>query len=324
MRRAVVALLMLAGLGWAQPAKKFAMVLKVQGTVTNRSVPVLTGELWAPGDSIEMAPGSQVTVLLLNKGERQEISGKGSLEVASEGLKLHGGCAARVLSSTQLKMTLNGENHRQLGGMVLREKTSVVENSPLDQIEIEPGGVKISRPAEAGSPPPLKFSYLSRYENPILKLDLKSVKIPPLAKPTDSLFTAEVKGQKQGNRWVWEAPWPSQGPPARALEVIETATQTRQLYTRIYQSNSQEQSELSDARKQVADWAQQEPATIGPWVYLANLLEEKGELEAALEALKPALTLQPKDEGLVQMHARLLIDLGRYADAAEVLKTAKN
>ena len=55
-----------------------------------------------------------------------------------------------------------------------------------------------------------------------------------------------------------------------------------------------EQSELSTARQRVADWAQQEPGTSGPSVYLANLLEEKGQLEAALEALKPALALQPK------------------------------
>ena len=322
MRRTLVAIIMLAGLGWAQPAKKVAMVLKVAGTVTHQSDPVVTGQLWAPGDSIKMAPGSQVTVLMLNKGERQEISGKGSLEVASEGLKLNG-CTARTLSSTQLRLGLNGENHRQIGGLVLRDSASAVINSVLDQIEIASSGLKISRPAEAGNPPGLQFRYFKLYENPIINPELTSVKVPPIGDPKVCIYAPEVRAQRQGDRWVWDVPWPLEGPPVHALEVLDTAANERRLYTRVYHANAKEQSELSAARKKVADWAKQEPGTIGPAVYMANLLEEKGQLEGALEALKPALALQPKDTGLVQMRARLLIDLGRYADAAAALKAIK-
>jgi hypothetical protein len=322
MRRVLVGLLMAVSLGWAQPARKVAMVLKVQGGVSNQSSPVLTGQLWGPGDSIELAQGSQVTVLLLNRGERQEISGKGSLEVAPEGLKLHGGCSARELPSTQMKLALNGENHRQIAGMVLRNAASEPKNSPLDQIQLDPGGVKVSCPSGSGSPPSLQFYYLKKYDNPILNSDLQRVRMPALTKATDVLAAPEITGQKQAERWVWEAPWPSQG-GAVALEVLDPATQSRQLYTRVHQPDSQQQSELSTAREKIASWTQQDPGTIGPSVYLANLLEEMGQLQAALEALGPALSLEPKDEGLVQMKARLLIDLGRYADAADTLRTAR-
>ncbi len=324
MKRAVVAMIMLAGLGWAQPAKKVAMVLKVAGAVTHQSDPVVTGQLWAPGDSIKLASGSQVTVLMLNKGEREEISGEGSLEVASEGLKLHGDCTAKVLSSTQLRLALNGENHRQIGGMVLRDSASVVNNSVLDRIEINSTGLKISRPAEAGNPPILQFSYFKQYEDPILNADGTVVKVPPLGDPKAAISAPVVKGRSQGTRWVWDVPWPVTGPPARALEVLDPAGKTRLLYARVYHASAREQSELEAARKKVADWTKAEPGTIGPAVYLANLLEEKGELEGALEALKPALALQPHDQGLLEMRARLLIDLGRYADAVETLKATKN
>ena len=54
---------MLAGLGWAQPAKKVAMVLQVQGKVASNSSPVLTGQLWSSRDHIEL--GARVTVLLI-------------------------------------------------------------------------------------------------------------------------------------------------------------------------------------------------------------------------------------------------------------------
>ena len=315
-------MLLVVSLGWAQPAKKVAMVLKVRGSVTNQSVPVITGQFWAAGDSIELGQGSQVTVLLLNQGERQEISGKGSLEVAPDGLSLHGGCAAKVFASSQLKLALNGENHRQIAGMVLRSSAEAAQNSPLDQIEIEPGGLKISSPAGAGNPPRLKFFFLKKYENPILNSDLQRVRMPAMARPADTVSAPEVKGQKQGNRWVWEAAWPSEG-PAPALEVFDPASQKRQLYTRIHQTTALQRSQLTAVRKEVAKWAQQEPGTIGPSVYLANLLEEMGQLEAALEALKPALALQPKDQGLVQMRARLLLDLGRYGAAAAALKSIR-
>ncbi|MFN8610823.1 MAG: hypothetical protein U0931_24995 [Vulcanimicrobiota bacterium] len=323
MKRIAAGVLLLAGLSWATPPRKLAMVLTVRGNVTNRSVPVLTGQLWSQGDSISLGPGSQVTVLLLNRGERQEISGKGALEVAEQGLTLRGACSARVLPSTQLKVSLNGENQRQCAGMVLRGAVPIA-NSAFDRVLSEPEGLKLARAAAAGNPPRLTFKFLKQYDNPTLSLNLKSVKLPPPAKAEDTLFATEIEGQAQGDRWVWEVAWPPSGPSARALEVLETSTQTRQLYTRIYQCSPEERLELAAAREQVSQWAQKEPGTIGPYVYLACLLEEKGDLESALEALQPGLAGQPKDEGLVQMRARLLTDLGRYGDAARALKSLGN
>ncbi|MBS2033826.1 tetratricopeptide repeat protein [bacterium] len=323
MKRTLVGMLILAATGWAQPAKKVAMVLKVDGMVLNHSTPVMTGELWSSGDNIELTPGSKVTVLLLNKGERQEISGKGSLEVGADGLNPKG-CSAKVLSSTQLKLAMNGENHRQIGGMVVRDGAKAVENSVFDRIEVTPQGIRISRPAAAGVPPKLKCYFLDQFYNPVLNGDLKTIKMPPLEAPPQSAFAPLVSGQKQGKRWTWDVPWPlEEAPKSYALEVFPATpegSKLADLYTRLYHGSSQDQAELAAAKKTVAAWAKREPGTVGPAVYMANLLDEKGQLQEALEALKPALALQPNDPGLLQIQARLLVDLGRYADAAKSLK----
>ncbi|MFN8612768.1 MAG: tetratricopeptide repeat protein [Vulcanimicrobiota bacterium] len=327
MKRVIAAVLM-AGLAWAQPGQKVAMVLKVEGKVLNQQGAVVTGQLWAPGDKIQLTQGSRVTVLMLNKGQRQEIGGLGSVEVAAGGLKLQGRCTARDLASTQLRLALTGDNHRQIGGMVLRGASKKLANSVFDQIEVDAHGLKISRPAQEGAPPKLQFCFLDQYYIPALNKDLKSMEMPPMENLPQPAFAPQISGKAEGQRWTWEVPWPLEDPSrSYGLKVIPVENPTPKdplLYTRVYHSSDQEQKDLAAAREQVKVWKKKEPGSQGPSVYLANLLDEKGQLQAALEALKPALSQNPHDSGLLQMRARLLMDLGRYAQAAQALKAVKN
>lgn len=325
MKRTLVGLFILAGLGWAQPAKKVAMVLQVEGKVASNSAPVMTGQLWSSGDRIELGAGSRVTVLMLNQGERQEITGQGSLEVLPTALKLAGKCASKVLSSTQLRLALNGDNHRQIGGMVFRDSVAEVKNSVLDRVEIAPEGVQVSCPAGAGDPPQLKFYFLDHYAGPMFNANLQGLKLFEKTEPLGAAFSTQVSAQKQADRWVWQVPWPLEDvPKSYALEAFPTQEPKElQLYTRVYHSSPQDLSELTSARQKVAAWASREPSSPGPSLYLASLLEEKGELQNALEALQPALALKPRDPGLAQMKARILLDLGHYADAAQTLKAVQ-
>ena len=325
MKRRLVGLFILAGLGWAQPAKKVAMVLQVEGKVVSDSAPVMTGQLWSSGDRIELGAGSRVTVLMLNRGERQEITGQGSLEVLPAALKLAGKCASKVLTSTQLRLALNGDYHRQIGGMVLRDAVAQVKNSTLNRVEIAPEGVKVSCQAGAGEPPQLKFYFLDHYVGPVLNADLNGLKMPDQSEPPASAFSTQVTAQKQAGRWVWQVPWPLEDPPkSYALEAFPTKEpKSLQLYTRVYHSSPQDLSELAVARQKVAAWAGREPSSTGPSLYLASLLEERGQLQNAIQALEPALALKPHDPGLAQMKARLLLDLGHYADAAQTLQAVR-
>ncbi len=75
------------------------------------------------------------------------------------------------------------------------------------------------------------------------------------------------------------------------------------------------------AREQVRQWIEREPQSPEPWVYLASLLEEKGFLEEAVAGVNTALKLQPNDQGLIDMKARLLLDLGRYWQASQLKPT---
>ena len=78
--------------------------------------------------------------------------------------------------------------------------------------------------------------------------------------------------------------------------------------------------ELETARQDCLQWAEGEPKSYEPWLIYATLLEEKGRLEEASRILDKALQLEPAEPGLIQMKARLLMDLGRYGQAADLLK----
>ena len=309
--RTLIALL-LAGVALAQPTpKKVAMVLKAEG-----SPEVLTGQMWSDGQSIDLPVGSKVTVLLLNKGERVELTGKGKIQVSLRGLALKG-VKSRSLESTQVKLALNGENQRQIGGMTLRKAASKPWDSALDRVEVSSDGLTLSRSAGAGSPPSLEFVYLDQETMPTLMSDFQSVAEAKL--PTQSVFTTQVQGKQVGSRWQWQAPWPLEDTPkAYSLRVFDPSSQKLSLWTRLYHASAREEKELTAAREQVAQWSRREPQSPQPWVYLANLLEEKGLLEEALAATESALSLRPGDQGVLNTKARLLLDLGRYTQASQL------
>ncbi len=309
--RTLIALL-LAGVALAQPApKKVAMVLKAEG-----SPEVLTGQMWSDGQSIDLPAGSRVTVLLLNKGERLELSGKGKVQVSTRGLSLKG-VQSKSLASTQVRLALNGENQRQIGGMTLRRVASKPWDSSLDRVEVTPEGLTLSRPDGKGAPPPLKFVYLDQETMPTLLSNFETV--AESGRPAKSVFATQVSGHEVGGRWQWQAPWPLEDTPkAYSLRVFDPSSQKLSLWTRLYHASAQEETELAAARKQVAQWSQLEPKSPQPWVYLANLLEEKGFLEEALAATDSALSLRPGDPGVLNTKARLLLDLGRYSQASQL------
>lgn len=305
-------MLLLAGVALAEPTpKKVAMVLKAEGPSQ-----ALTGQMWAAGDRIQLPAGAKVTVLLLNQGERVELSGGGSVEVSSSGLRLQG-AQSKKLASTQVRLALTGENQRQIGGMTLRNTKPPDYNSVLDRVEVSETGVSVSRPAAAGVPPRVQFVYQDRDNVASLATDFEALK--KLQPPEQSVFSTQVAGRKVGSRWVWEAPWPLEdAPKSYSLRVFPVPSGPMLLWTRLYHPGSEELKELASAREQVRQWVRREPRSVEPWVYLANLLEEKGRLEEALGALQSALALRPQDTGLLEMKARLLLDLGRYLQAYQV------
>lgn len=316
LRRSLV-VLWLVGLALAEPMpKKIAMVLKAEGNSS-----ALTGQMWAAGDRVNLPAGAKVTVLLLNKGERIEITGAGTVVVARGGLNLLEGARSKKLSTTQVSLALTGENHRQVGGMTVRNDKlpppAPKYNLELDRVEVSEAGVLVSRPAGSGAPPRLRFLYLDPEGMPNLTADFNALARSPV--PEKSVFTTQVAGRAEGNRWFWQAPWPlEESPRSYSLRVFPVPSGPLQLWTRLYHPSVGETKALAAARQQVKKWVQREPASAEPWVYLANLLEEKGQLEEALKALDSALALQPGDKGLLEMKARLLMDLGRYLQAYKV------
>lgn len=308
----------LVGLGWAQPQpKKVAMVLSAQGNPK-----VVTGQMWSAGDHFEMPAGSKVTLLLLNKGQRVELSGQGSVDVSAGGLATKG-TQSKVLTSTQVRLAVSGENQRQIGGMTLRNKPNeLVWNSPLDRIAISPEGVVLSRPAGVGSPPRLQFCFEEPAELPNLAENFKL--LAESSVPASSVFVTQADGLKAGLRWQWQAPWPLEDPPkGYNLKVFELPSKKLLLLTRLHHADALETSNLAAAVREARQWTKREPHSIEPWVYLSTVLADKGRLEESLSALNSAQALRPADPGLSAMKVRLLLDLGRYRQASELLTPAK-
>lgn len=297
-----------------------AMVLKVQGKPTahpmvNVNEPVITGQRWDQGWEIDLPPGSKLTVLLLEKGERLEIAGSGKVKVTAKGLDC-GSCATTSLASTQHRLSLTGENHRQIGGITMRGASNT--GSLVDNIEVAEQGkaLLISCPASQGQPPELNYQYYYYFSQPNFNSTLQVVR------QTDSstLQTGSLKGIAQGSRWQWSLPIPQSEPRSTLGLRLSDAKGTEWLYTKAYVSTGEDQSSLASARSDLEGWATQEPESPEPWLVYATLLEEKGYLQEAQEKLARALQLQPKDPGLIQMQIRLLVDLGRYEQARELLK----
>lgn len=322
---------------FAAPVRK-AMVLAVSGPVVahpfaNSNEKVVTGQMWSEGCQVDVPAGASLTVLMLSKGERLKIEGGGKFSVAAEGLVLQG-CKSTVLASNQHKLSLTGENHRQIGGVTVRSDMQTVDGW-LDRVAVAPEGVTVSMPAGAGNPPALEFEFYYSYGWPNISRDLQRVFLPDRGMKYASPL---IEGKTEGSRWVWTAPWPAEkdAPQTSGLRVDvprgkESLLPPRpqldpdrnrpdMLYTRVARLTPADLQELEEARAAAEAWSAQEPSSPQPWVVYANLLDEKCCLEEANQVLERALALQPDDEGLRQMKSRVLVDLGRYGQAVGVLK----
>lgn len=300
-----------------------AMVLKVDGPVLAGPQKVLTGQFLDLGSSLQLAAGSSLTLLMLNKGQRLEIKGQGSLQLNASGLELKG-CSSRVLDSNQQKLSLTGENHRAIGGAVLRGPVPMtLTTTPFDKIEVLDGAkpaMLVSRPAGEGSPPSLRFGYTSPYTRPSLSNDGTAT----VGRPNSvEIEAASVPGEVAAGRWQWRIPWPASDQKSLSLTLKSLDKDESLLYTFVYLTSPQEEKELHGMARAAQQWSVREPKNIQPFVLYASLLAERGRLEEARQQLDKALAIANKEAGLLQMKSNVLTELGRYSQAGALLKSTR-
>jgi hypothetical protein len=300
----------------AAPTRR-AMVLAVQGEVLSGSQPIRSGQLLDDSSLLDLKHNATVTLILLNKGQRVAVEGEGQLRFSTEGLAPSAGARVRVLDSNQQKVTLNGENHRSVGGLITRDVEvgrTPLDSTVFDSVEVLEGhGVLVSRPAGQGPPPALCFHFLASYTLPDLTKDGKAACLLHLKEK--AIWSPVIQGHRIESRWVWEAVWPKLDYQSMGLVVTEEEEFEPLLYTWLYRAGSQEQSQLLSLAREVESWRAREPESIEPLVLYASLLEDRRYLEAANQQLDKALALKNKEPGLLEMKARVLTELGRYSEA---------
>jgi hypothetical protein len=323
-----VSLALLSGLAWGQPPSK-AMVLESSGSAQLKSgrieEKVLTGQIWREGDSVVVQPNSQLTVLVLGKGERLTIAGPAKVAIGPKGVTVNGG-AAKGRTVVQHKLALTGENHRQIGGNSLRDtEPAQALSSKMDSVQISMDAhpvVTLSRKASGTPARPVVVTVESEFVRPDLSQDLRSV---VRGKQRRVFATIAAEGVLRGDSAVYEAKLPAGEPGTLlALRVRDEQSGDELLYTRLYYPLPTDRQLVTDARRDAEQWAKKEPNSAAPWLVLAQVLEEKGQLMQARDAVIKALTLRPKDEGLLQMKARLEMDLGDYVNAARSVELARS
>lgn len=323
-----VALGLLARLAWGEPASK-AMVLESTGSAQLKSGrtqdKVLTGQIWREGDSVVVNAKGQLTVLVLGKGERLTISGPATVTVGSAGVTVRGG-STKGLSAVQPKLALTGENHRQIGGNAIRSELKPAQlSSKLGSVEVNLDSrpvVTVTRPAADSPGKSVVFSLESDFVRPDLTGDLDNV-VRGGARRSYASIPAEAVVANGVS--TYQATMPEGEPGSLvALRVTDEQSGEELLYTRLYYPVPGDGAQVEQARKDAEEWARREPRNPGPWLVYAQVLEEKGLLSRALEAVSKALALRPHDEGLLQMKARLQMDLGDYASAAKSVKAARS
>ncbi|ODT73419.1 hypothetical protein ABS71_07180 [bacterium SCN 62-11] len=296
------------------------MVLAVQGKVSAYQKPVVTGQLLDDSSVLDLPGGSSVTLLVLNKGERVAVSGQGRLQLSDQGVQVRDGATLRVIDSNQQKLSLNGENHRTIGGMTTRSLEvgrTVLNSTSIDRVEVREGqGLMISRPAGTGSPPSLTFRFTPVYKLPEV-VDGKPVCLLP--DKDVYLWSPVVPGQRVGSRWQWEVGWPKEDLKTMGLVITEADEPTPLLYTWVYQTSPEEEEQLRTLGQEVKAWSQREPKSVEPMVVFASVLEDRGFLERAVQQIDQALALKNDEPGLLEMKARVLTELGRYAEADQLL-----
>jgi len=314
--------LALIGSAQAESARR-AMVLKVDGPVSAGNGKVLTGQFLDAGSSLQLPAGSSLTLLMLNKGQRLEIKGKGSLQLTASGVDLKG-CSSRVLDSNQQKLSLTGENHRAIGGAVLRvPPIKLLTSTPFDKIEVLDGtrpAMLLSRPAGEGVPPTLRFDYSTAYTRPRL---VANGKVELLRGQSVQIESAQVSGEMSAGRWNWRIPWPATDQKSLSLTVNPLDQDEPVLYTFVYLTSPQEEKELRSVARETQQWSAREPQSIQPFVLYASLLAERGRLEEARQQLDKALAISKNEPGLLEMKAHVLTELGRYQQAGALRKSTR-
>ena len=311
--------LTMTGLSEAAPTRR-AMVLAVQGKVLTNQTPVVTGQLLDDASVLELPSHSSLTLLVLNKGERVSVSGQGRLQLSEQGVQVRDGATLRVIDSNQQKLSLNGENHRSIGGMTTRSVEvgrTVLSSTGIDRVEVREGqGLMISRPAGAGAPPALTFRFTPAYKLPEIVAGKPVCLLPD---KDVYLWSPEVPGQRVGSRWQWEVGWPKVDLKTMGLVITEADEPAPVLYTWVYQTSPEEEEQLRSLGQEVKAWSEREPNSVEPLVVYASVLEDRGFLERAVQQLDRALALKSKEPGLLEMKARVLTELGRYTEAGQLL-----
>lgn len=323
-----MSMLLFTGLAWTQPASK-AMVLESTGSAQLKSgriqEKVLSGQIWREGDTVVVEPGTRLTVLVLGKGERLTIAGPARVVIGARGVTVNGGLV-KGKTVVQHKLALTGENHRQIGGNSLRSVQSADQlSAKLDTVHISMDVrpvVTVSRKTSETPGKSVVFTLESEFVKPDLSVDLKSV-VRGEARTTFASVPADAV--IRDGLATYRATMPASDPGSMvALRVRDEQSGEELLYTRLYYPLPGDSKALAVARRDAEQWAKKEPNSPAPWLVLAQVLEEKGQLDQARDAVSKALVLRPADEGLLQMKARLEMDLGDYLNAAKSVNAARS
>lgn len=318
---------LMATMGWAAESRK-AMVLRADGpqaslTQEGKKIPVVRGQMWNAGDRISLPAKSTLTVMLLSQGKRLQVEGPANVTLQNDGIDVKDGGKVRELKSVEHKLALSGENHRQFGGMTVRNAQDI-EADPfrlrLDRVEYPSAGapiVLVSSPPSSGRPPTLMFQFYDSFSRPNISADGRLA----IQNFGDQAFAArEVAAVVKNGAWEYRVEVPGQE-TSRTLGLRVYNLENKELlYTRLYAPGPEDLDALEAARRNTEQWVELEPQSSDPWLVYACILEEKGQLTQALEALETALKYAPKDPGLLRLKTTLFLDLGRYSEALELFK----
>lgn len=315
-----------SGALWAR-APRQAMVLKVQGKHVFHSKEIYseqasTGQMWTAGDELELKEGASIVLLELSKGRQLEITGPGTVRVTPGGLEVTR-ASTRELSKVAHKLTLTGENHRQIGGKTVRNAAQGVTSElrlSYDMLRVDGGQLELRVPRPFPREE-LRFEFYEGYQ-PWTLLDDGTVLKPDQEFAPRPVEEVLARGSAASGELVWKVPLPkaSSGKPWGLMVRDRSDDESPVLlYTRVAALSTSESKEIGQLKQETQAWAAREPQNAAPWLVYATFLEEKSQLREAAAAADRALKLRPKDRGLLQLKARLLADMGDYQGASRVL-----
>lgn len=302
--------------GQGAPAKAW-MVLSGTGPLPPR---LDSGQFFASDEKVQVPAGCSVTVLLLGQGKRLRLSGP--CTVTMNGSQMVGPRSQlKELPGKPFRLNLSGENHRQVAGGVVREATK--EGELRDggwNIALTPfprARLLLSEPASAGLPPTLQCEFFEKYADPKLRADLSGVARGRLGASLDSGdLTTDLAGRLDAGRWHYAIDLPDRW-AGRRLALRLSDDRGELLYTPLYGWSRAEASKLQQLKLEV-----EASKAAESWVVYAVTAEELGQLGEALKAVQQAISLKHPNPGLRRMAARLQVDVGDLAAAAESLTQA--